>query len=340
MKPVHIIGEPLKYMPWQDKPEGAVGPVWRHSNNPVINRNPAKGIARIFNSAVVPYEGKFVGVFRAETINGRPHLHLGWSEDALDWKIEEERIAFVNEQGEPFQPNYAYDPRLVLIEDTYYIIWCTDFYGAAIGVAKTQDFKTFVRLENPFLPFNRNGVLFPRKINDKFVMLSRPSDSGHTPFGDVFLSESPDFVHWGKHRHVMTKGGQGWWATVKIGGGPAPIETSEGWLMFFHGVTGTCNGLVYSMGAVILDRDEPSKVKYRSSTYVLTPEEWYEERGFVPNVIFPCATLHDAETGKIAIYYGAADTYVGVAYTTVEEIVNYVIETHEEVGDDAEIGNI
>lgn len=338
MATVKIIGDNLPNIPWQNKPEGAVGPVWRHSENPVVKRNPAKGIARIFNSAVVPYEGEYIGVFRAETINGRPHLHLGRSEDGLNWTIEEERIPFVNEQGEPFQPNYAYDPRLVKVEDTYYIIWCTDFYGASIGVAKTTDFKTFVRLENPFLPFNRNGVLFPKKINGNFVMLSRPSDSGHTPFGDVFLSESPDFVYWGKHRHVMTKGGQGWWQSVKIGGGPAPIETSEGWLMFYHGVTGTCNGLVYSMGAVILDKDEPSKVKYRSSTYVLTPEEWYEERGFVANVVFPCAALTDAETGRIAIYYGAADTYVGVAYTTVQEIVDYVKATHEEVGDDAEIG--
>ena len=76
-------------------------------------------------------------------------------------------------------------------------------YGAAIGMAKTKDFEKFVRLENPFLPFNRNAVLFPRKINGKYMLLSRPSDNGHTPFGDIFLSESPDLVYWGRHRHVM-----------------------------------------------------------------------------------------------------------------------------------------
>jgi beta-1,4-mannooligosaccharide/beta-1,4-mannosyl-N-acetylglucosamine phosphorylase len=340
MKEVQLIGNNLPNVPWQDKPEGHESPLWRHNDNPLIKRNPAKGVARIFNSAVHAYEGSFVGVFRVEDNTTRPHLRMGYSVDGLDWKIDDEPIQFVDEQGNPYQPRYAYDPRLVKVEDTFYIIWCTDFYGAAIGVAKTQDFKSFTSLENPFLPFNRNGVLFPKKINGNFVMLSRPSDSGHTPFGDVFLSESPDFVYWGKHRHVMTKGGQGWWQNVKIGGGPAPIETSEGWLMFYHGVTGTCNGLIYSMGAVILDLNEPSKVKYRSRNFVLTPEEWYEERGFVNNVIFPCATLHDAESGKIAIYYGAADTYVGVAYTTVQEIVNYVIDTHEEVGDDAELGKI
>lgn len=273
-------------------------------------------------------------MFRAETTNGRPHLHLGWSENALDWNIEEERIHFVDENGDVFQPNYAYDPRLVKVEGTYYIIWCTDFYGASIGLAQTKDFKQFIRLENPYLPFNRNGVLFPRKVNGHYMMLSRPSDSGHTPFGDIFLSESPDLTYWGKHRHVMSKGGEGWWQAVKIGGGPAPIETTEGWLMFYHGVTGTCNGFVYSMGAAILDLENPSKVKYRCKNFVLTPEEWYEERGFVNNVIFPCATLHDADSGRIAIYYGAADTYVGIAYTTVEEIVAYTKEYHEVIGED------
>ena len=104
-----------------------------------------------------------------------------------------------------------------------------------------------------------------------------------------------------------------WWEAVKIGGGAAPIETTEGWLLFYHGVTGTCNGYVYSIGGAILDIDNPSIVKYRCENFLLTPEEWYEERGFVPNVAFPCATLQDAETGRIAIYYGCADTYVGLA---------------------------
>ncbi|WP_440897711.1 glycoside hydrolase family 130 protein [Amphibacillus sp. Q70] len=340
MSNVKIISENLPNMPWQDKPEGHHAPVWRHHANPVIDRNPAEQISRIFNSAVIGYEGKFIGVFRAETTNGRPHLHLGYSDDALDWKIDQERIEFIDESGNKFQPKYAYDPRLLKVEDTYYIIWCTDFYGASIGLAETKDFKTFTRLENPFLPFNRNGVLFPRKVNGHYIMLSRPSDSGHTPFGDIFLSESPDLKYWGKHRHVMGTGGDGWWQNVKIGGGPAPIETTEGWLMFYHGVTGTCNGFVYSMGVAILDLDEPSRVKYRSSNFVLTPEESYETTGFVDNVIFPCATLHDAESGKIAIYYGAADTRVGLAYTTVDEIIAYAKANHEDVADDKEIGRM
>ena len=338
MSNVKILAPPVPNMPWQEKPEGLTGaPVWRYRDNPVIGRNPAKEVARIFNSAVIPYQDGFIGVFRGEQTNGIPHIYLGRSKDAVCWQFDEEKISFVDEEGRPFMPMYAYDPRLVEIEGIYYLIWCQDFYGAAIGIAKTTDFETFTRIENPFLPFNRNAVLFPRKINGNFVMLSRPSDSGHTPFGDIFVSESPDLVYWGKHRHVMGKS-EKWWEAVKIGGGAAPIETTEGWLLFYHGVTGTCNGFVYSIGGAILDIDHPSVVKYRCENFLLTPQEWYEERGFVPNVTFPCATIHDSRSGRIAIYYGAADTYVGLAFTTAEEIIAYIKE-HSVVREaDQEIG--
>jgi len=325
-------------MPWQDRPSDAGDiPVWRYSENPIIGRNPVKGVARIFNSAVVPYKGSFIGVFRAERKDGIPFIYLGHSQDGIHWTFEEDRINFTDENGKPFMPLYAYDPRLVRIEDKYYIIWCQDAYGASIGMAVTTDFKTFTRLENPFLPFNRNAVMFPRKIHGNYVLLSRPSDSGHTPFGDIYLSESPDLLYWGKHRHVMGKAPE-WWESVKIGAGAAPIETSEGWLMFYHGVTGTCNGFVYSIGGAILDIDEPSRVKYRCRTFLLTPENWYEERGFVPNVCFPCATIHDSATGRIAIYYGAADSYVAMAFTTVDEIVDYIKANSVTREEDTELG--
>ena len=338
MSEVKIIGDAVKNMPWQEGPaEFSGAPVWRYGENPIIGRNPVKEVARIFNSAVMPYGDEFIGVFRGEQTNGIPYIYLGRSKDAIHWNFDENKIQFVDEEGKPFMPVYAYDPRLVKVEDTYYIIWCQDAYGAAIGMAKTTDFKTFTRIENPFLPFNRNAVLFPRKINGMYKLLSRPSDSGHTPFGDIYVSESADMEYWGHHRHVMGKSGN-WWENVKIGGGAAPIETDLGWLLFYHGVTGTCNGLVYSIGGAILDRDEPSKVLHRCNTFLLTPEEWYEERGFVPNVCFPCATLQDAATGRIAVYYGAADSYVGLAFTTADEVVDYIFAHDETSAADREIG--
>ncbi|HQU71879.1 MAG: glycoside hydrolase family 130 protein [Calditrichaeota bacterium] len=324
-----VNGTALPNIPWEDKPAGCHQVVWRYSGNPIIGWNPVPAAARIFNSAVIPYQGGFVGIFRADEKNAKPQLYFGTSEDALKWDIRPERIKWVNEAGEAVKNGYAYDPRLLKLGDAYYINWCDDFPGPSIGMGMTRDFKTFVKLENPTFPFNRNGVLFPRQINGLYVLLSRPSDSGHTPFGDIVLSHSPDLVYWGKHRHVMSRGVESWWESTKIGAGPVPIETTEGWLLIYHGVTTTCNGFVYSMGAALLDLDDPSKVLYRTRDYILTPEADYETTGFVPNVAFPCATLADAETGRIAIYYGAADTYTAVAFARVDELIAFVKENSQ-----------
>lgn len=325
-------------IPWQDRPADCSAPVWRYAFNPIIGRNPVKDVARIFNSAVVPYGDAFIGVFRVETNSTLPHLRLGRSLNGIDWSFNDRPIDFLTHDNSAWSPNYAYDPRVIQIDGYYYIVWCTEFYGPTIGIAKTKDFLVFERLENAFLPFNRNGVLFPRKINGKYKMLSRPSDSGHTPFGDIFVSESSDMIYWGKHRHVMEKGGSGWWQNLKIGGGPAPIETDEGWLLFYHGVTNTCNGFVYSMGVALLDLNEPSIVIYRAKDFCLTPEKPYEEVGFVPNVIFPCAAITDADTGHIAIYYGAADSYVALSFTDIDTIFAFMKANNEIVGKDHLLG--
>jgi beta-1,4-mannooligosaccharide/beta-1,4-mannosyl-N-acetylglucosamine phosphorylase len=325
MKPSETIaGTAVPNLPWEERPAGSSDVVWRYSGNPIIGWNPVGRVARIFNSAAIPYEGAFVGVFRADHRNGRADLHFGRSADGIHWDIDADVIPWQDEQGRPKPNSYGYDPRLVKIEDTYYITWCDDFPGASIGIGRTQDFRTFIKMENPLMPFNRNGVLFPRRINGQYAMLSRPSDSGHTPFGDIILSWSPDLTYWGRHRLVMSRGGQGWWQSTKIGAGPVPIETKEGWLLFYHGVTTTCNGYVYSTGAVLLDLEDPSKVLYRTRDYLMTPEKDYETVGFVPNVAFPCAAIADAPTGRIVLYYGAADTYTALAFCQVDEVLEYL----------------
>jgi len=173
-----------------------------------------------------------------------------------------------------------------------------------------------------YLLTGMDGVLFPRKINNKYVMLSRPSDNGHTPFGDIFLSQSPDMIHWGEHRFVM--GVTDGWQSTKIGAGPIPIETSVGWLLFYHGVLTSCNGFVYSFGAALLDLEEPWKVIYRGMPYLLSPQELYENVGDVPNVAFPCAALFDETTGRIAIYYGGADTVTALAFCKLDEVLDFL----------------
>ena len=210
-------------LPWEERRQhDRTRPVWRYSRNPVIPRDLLPTSNSIFNSAVVPFEGGFAGVFRCDDWTRKMQLHRGFSDDGIDWALDPEPIRFDTDEPELATFVYGYDPRVVWIDDRFYVTWCNWYHGPTIGVAWTDDFETFHQLENAFLPYNRNGVLFPRKINGRFAMLSRPSDDGHTPFGDVFYSESPDLCFWGRHRHVLGTVPNSWQAT-KVGrrGGPA-----------------------------------------------------------------------------------------------------------------------
>lgn len=322
-----IIGKSLPNIPWQDKPKNSNKPIWRYTQNPIIKRDILPNSNSVFNSAVVPFGDGFAGVFRCDNTSRSMDIHAGFSRDGINWDINPEPIKFIGDE-EITKYEYRYDPRVCFIEDRYYVTWCNGYHGPTIGIAYTFDFKEFYQLENAFLPFNRNGVLFPRKINGNYAMVSRPSDNGHTPFGDIFYSESPDMTYWGKHRHVMStiKGNESAWQSTKIGAGPIPIETSEGWLLIYHGVLNSCNGFVYSIGGAILDIDKPWIVKYRSKPYIMSPQELYECVGDVPNVVFPCAALTDAETGRISLYYGCADTVTGLAFMNIDEIIKFIKE--------------
>lgn len=330
MSKLEIHGAPLPNIPWEDRPEGYSRPLWRYSANPVIQRDLLPDSNSIFNSAVVPFGPGFAGVFRCDDMNRRMALHAGFSSDGFHWDINPETIRFEGADPEVGQWVYGYDPRVCFIEDRYWVTWCNGYHGPTIGVAWTKDFKTFHQVENAFLPYNRNGVLFPRKIGGRYAMLSRPSDTGHTAFGDIFYSESPDLEFWGHHRHVMAPSPFeiSAWQSMKIGAGPTPIETSEGWLIFHHGVLRSCNGYVYSFGSALLDLDKPWKVRARSGQYLISPATQYELVGDVPSVAFPCAALHDPATGRIAIYYGCADTVTSLVFGYIPEIIDFTLKTN------------
>ena len=323
MNQLNIVGPALPGMPWEERPAGCNAPLWRYSANPVIPRDLLPTSNSIFNSAVVPFRDGFAGVFRCDDTNRRMALHVGFSKDGLKWDICPEVLRFQGAAPEVAEWVYGYDPRVTLLDGKYWVSWCNGYHGPTIGLAWTEDFKTFHQVENAFLPYNRNGVLFPRKIGGRYAMLSRPSDTGHTAFGDIFYSESPDMEFWGHHRHVMAPAPfeVSAWQCMKIGAGPIPIETSEGWLLLYHGVLRSCNGYVYSFGSALLDLEQPWKVLARSGPYLLSPQTPYECMGDVPNVAFPCAALHDSATGRLAVYYGCADTVTGLAFGYIPEIV-------------------
>ncbi|MBS1716993.1 MAG: glycoside hydrolase family 130 protein [Armatimonadetes bacterium] len=311
-----LIGPPLSNIPWQE-PDGDE-PVWRYANNPIITAAQVRGANSVFNSAVVPFGGGFTGVFRVDDKRREMTLRAGCSADGLSFSIDDSEIQWDIPPGmEP--PSYGYDPRVTSLEDRFLISFCSGFHGPTIALGETRDFKHFKLIENITLPYNRNGVIFPRLINGRYMMLSRPSDRGHTPFGDIFLSQSEDLIHWGRHRFVMKP--EQPWESTKVGAGPVPIETSEGWLLIYHGVLTSCSGYVYHFGAALLDLEEPWRVIRRSAEYLLAPHELYERTGDVPNVVFPCAALTDSATGRIAVYYGAGDSVTALCFTTLDRLL-------------------
>ncbi|NUN94952.1 MAG: glycoside hydrolase family 130 protein [Candidatus Omnitrophica bacterium] len=301
------------------------GPILkRHPGNPIIPRDSIPCSNSIFNSAVVRQGSEYRGVFRVDNQCRDMLLHAGRSRDGIHWELGHDPIAWRCKDSNIAKFVYGYDPRITCLEGRHYITWCHGYHGPCIGLGVTDDFETFELLDLALPPYNRNAVLFPRKIGGEYVMLHRPSDNGHTPFGDIFIARSPDLIHWGKHRWVM--GPRDGWQSTKVGAGPVPIETPEGWVLIYHGVLTSCNGFVYSAGAAILDLEQPWKVLHRTRRYILAPRETYECVGDVPNVTFPVAAIHDPATDDLAVYYGAADTCTCLATCKLADLIMFIKE--------------
>jgi beta-1,4-mannooligosaccharide/beta-1,4-mannosyl-N-acetylglucosamine phosphorylase len=296
----------------------------RYAGNPIVTAKAVPRANSIHNSAIVRHGDGYMGIFRVDELDMNFVLHAGRSADGIHWEIDPTPIQMHSDDPEIRVNPHSYDPRITRLDDTYYITWCNaDAHGPQIGLAITQDFVTFRQMENPLPTANRNCVIFPRKINGKYAIYHRPSDRGHTPFGDIFYATSPDLIHWGCHRFVM--GPTSGWQSTKIGPGPAPIETPEGWLLIYHGVWTSCNGYLYYAGGALLDLEQPWKVLYRTRDYLLAPTEIYERVGDVPNVVFPSAAV--VEGDNLRLYYGCADTCISMAEAKVSDIVDFV-KTH------------
>ena len=169
----------------------------------------------------------------------------------------------------------------------------------------------------------RNGVLFPRQVGGRYLLLERPNRipvAGGPPTGDaVELLASDDLVTWQAVGPVF--GGRPRFWDELVGPGPPPVLTDNGWLLVYHGVAthfGSAN--IYQAGCLLLDRDDPTRVRARCRDNILEPRRNWELAGQVPNVVFPSGMTMQAD-GAVRIYYGAADTCVGCAQTTIDALL-------------------
>jgi len=240
------------------------------------------------------------------------HLRVARSKDGINFDVEDGPALFPANDYESFSIE---DPRITFIEGTYYITYvAVSDIGVTTSLASTKDFKIFERYGVIFGPDNKDVVIFPEKINDRYYALHRPV----TPLFEkyhMWIAESPDMVCWGNHHYLMG-GRQEHWDSARVGGGAVPFRIEQGWMELYHGADQANR---YCMGAVLLDSKEPWKIIARSEKPVLEPKADYELEGFFGNVVFSCGLLYEED--KLKIYYGVSDTSIAYAELPLEDVI-------------------
>ncbi len=298
----------------------------RYEGNPILTGKdfPAEAdIKYVFNSGIVKYNGVYTMVCRVENSALLDRFWIAESTDGYHFKPRPKPIDMPHD--DPMFKKYAYsmyyDPRVTKIDDAYYILHAAHSgHTCRLSLVKTEDFKKFQWMGFVSEVDNRNGVLFPEKINGLYARLDRPNtgDGG----GDIWISYSPDLIFWGKSECVFRKWEGIRWAWTKVGAGATPIKTSEGWLNIFHGVRTQCHShFVYQLGVCLLDLKNPAKVKSMSEDAILIPEEQYELVGQTPSVVFTSGAVVE-DNGEIKLYYGGADTVQCVATTSITRLID------------------
>jgi predicted GH43/DUF377 family glycosyl hydrolase len=296
----------------------------RYDKNPILTATewpyPANAV---FNPGAVQVDGQTLLLVRVEDMRGFSHLTAARSRDGkTDWQIDPHPTLQPN--GEYREEQWALeDPRIVWLEEEgRYAVTYVSFSqgGPLVSLATTTDFRTFTRYGALVPPEDKDACLFPRRFGGRFALIHRPMirEEAH-----IWISFSPDLKHWGDHR-VLIHTRPGWWDSRRVGLGAQPIETLDGWLILYHGVRSTAAGAIYRVGLALLDLEEPWRIIRRSDEWVLGPREPYERLGDVPDVVFPTGAILDRNANEFRLYYGAADSTVGLALADPTELIEYI----------------
>jgi len=307
----------------------------RHPSNPIIAASHLPYQANsVFNPGATMWNGETILLVRVEDRRGLSHLTVARSSDgASEWRIGPEPSLVSDPKAHPEEIWGIEDPRLTYVQDEHrWIIAYTAYSrgGALVSLAATKDFETFERLGPVMTPEDKDAALFPVRFNGRWALIHRPISPG--AFGaHMWVSYSPDMIHWGDHRILLRARQGAWWDARKIGLSPPPLETDRGWLILYHGVRHTAAGAIYRLGLALLDRDDPTQVLRRGSEWVFSPVEPYERAGDVGDVVFPCGWTCVGD--EVRIYYGAADTSVCLATASLSVLLDWLDEhdsrTHE-----------
>ncbi|HOP05669.1 MAG TPA: glycoside hydrolase family 130 protein [candidate division Zixibacteria bacterium] len=312
----------------------------RDPRNPILTRSdiPSLGpdlidVSSVFNPGAVRYREQILLLLRVQNRGRETYLLPAVSNDGVNFEPSHDIVRFKGIEKLDFRVYHVYDPRIVRIGDVFYITLALDTdHGCRVGLALTKDFRQFDFIGVMLDEDARNAVLFPAKINNRYYMLYRPNradvDGGVKSGSVIELASSDDLLHWRNEGKVM-EGRFHYWDEL-IGSGPPPILTQRGWLHIYHGVaTHFAASNIYQAGVVLLDPEQPQQVLGRSRCNILEPRELYEQVGQVSNVVFPTGLVPERtnsegiieEDTKLFVYYGAADSSVCLATTTVRELL-------------------
>ncbi len=300
--------------------------VTRYENNPILTRDdvPYK-VETVHNAGVARFGGRYMMLFRSHLDSGRSIIGLAESADGFDFKVRSEPFMVPSKEGvfAEYEEYGVEDPRITFLEGAYYITYSAySRHGVRIGLAKTMDFESVERVSFITQADYRNTVIFPEKINGRYVKLDRPH-SDISPWS-IWISFSNDLIHWGDSRVVM-KPVTYHWDEMKIGPGAPPIRTDKGWLNIYHGVFPTMDGCVYRLGVALHELDDPAKIIAVGDRWILQPQDPWEITGYVHNVVFSCAAVAE-DDGTVKIYWGGADKVMCAGTAVIDELVDFCLE--------------
>lgn len=299
----------------------------RHDLNPILTAaNWPYPVHSVFNpaAALLP-DGTTLLLCRVEDRRGHSHLCAARSANGVDnWQIDSQPTLMADPEHFPEELWGVEDPRITYVPELKkYAVVYTAFthYGPGVALALTEDFRQFERYGVIMPPEDKDAALLPYRINGQWALIHRPVSG---PRAHMWISYSTDLKHWGSHTLMMEARWGAWWDANKIGLSPPPIETPAGWLVIYHGVRHTAAGSLYRLGLALFDLNAPDRCLKRGDEWVFGPTETYEQVGDVGYVVFPCGYTIGADGDTLHMYYGAADSSIGLATASIRNLLDWL----------------
>lgn len=299
----------------------------RHRLNPILTAADwPYPVHSVFNAgATLLPDGTTLLLCRVEDRRGHSHLTVARSANGVDgWQIDSQPSMPAAPDHFPEELYGIEDPRITFVPELncYAVVYTAYTHdGPGVALALTKDFQEYERYGLIMPPEDKDAALLPHRIGGHWALIHRPVGA---PRAHMWISYSPDLRHWGSHKLMLEARRGGWWDANKIGLSPPPIETPQGWLVIYHGVRMTAAGCIYRLGLALFDLYTPERLIKRGDEWVFGPEERYEQRGDVGNVVFPCGYTIGADGDTVNLYYGAADTTIALATASIKEMLEWM----------------